>query len=122
MPTNFLPDLPTLSRRREFLKALGALGLLSVPRLARPDAPVAELPPSAFCGAGERGSPLFIPATRGMLGRLTPDGAPFTLRAGTRDSGNLWPLGYSVALGERQFVNPTLVLHPGSGLLLPAPE
>ena len=50
-----------------------------------------------------------------MLGRLAPDGAPVTMRAGAapRDSGGVWPLGYSVELGDRRFVNPTLVLHRG---------
>jgi suppressor of ftsI/bilirubin oxidase len=112
--TGFLPDLTTSSRRRDFLRALGALGLLSLPRLARPDPPVADLL-SAFCGAGERGAPLFIPGTSGMLGRLAPDGTAFAMRAGAapRDSAGLWPLGYSVELGDRRFVNPTIVLHPG---------
>jgi suppressor of ftsI/bilirubin oxidase len=106
--------LPT--RRREVLKALAALGLSAFPGRAPADPPAvpSPVPASEFCGAGPRGRPLFIPGSSGLLGRLRPDGAPFTLRAAPkRDSTSAWPLAYTVERAGRRFVNPTLVLRPG---------
>jgi FtsP/CotA-like multicopper oxidase with cupredoxin domain len=58
---------------------------------------------------------LFIPGSRGLLGRLRPEGAPFTLRAAaaTGDPTRAWPLAYTVERAGTSFVNPTLVLRPG---------
>jgi suppressor of ftsI/bilirubin oxidase len=107
--------LPT--RRREVLKALAALGLSALPGRAPADSPAApsSAPSAEFCGAGPTGRPLFIPGSSGLLGRLTPDGAPLALRAAAAigEATSPWPLSYSVAHAGRSFVNPTLVLRRG---------
>jgi suppressor of ftsI/bilirubin oxidase len=103
------------TRRRDFMKALGALGLSVLPRAAWSDqSPAASNPvPGDFCGAGERGPPLFIPGASGTFGRLAPKGAPFAMRAGSAEAASTWPLAYRVDQGGVPFVNPTLVLGRG---------
>jgi FtsP/CotA-like multicopper oxidase with cupredoxin domain len=102
-----------LKRRRDFLKALSALSCLGLSRAAWPDQPAAKpvLPADNFCGSGEHGSSLFIPGDSGLFGRLAPDGAPLTMRAGAGTGS--WPLGYTAEHEGKRFVNPTLVLRSG---------
>jgi blue copper oxidase len=107
--------LPT--RRRDFLRALGALGLSALPCRALSDHPMAADtgPAGDFCGTGANGRPLFIPGTSGLFGRLAPDGARFGLRAmraGAVDAGP-WSLGYQAEHRGLRYVNPTLVLRSG---------
>jgi blue copper oxidase len=98
------------SQRRIFLKALGALGLGTLSRVALPDDGAAAS--RDFCGAGANGPALFIPGTRGLFGRLAPDGARLRLRAGTL-AGKPGQLAYHVEHRGREFINPTLLLHRG---------
>jgi FtsP/CotA-like multicopper oxidase with cupredoxin domain len=102
------------SKRRNFLKSLGALGLGALPRVALPeDAATNDAPTQGdFCGTGANGQALFIPGARGMFGRLVPDGARLRLRAGTL-AGKPDKLAYLVEHSGRQFINPTLVLRRG---------
>jgi blue copper oxidase len=104
-----------LTRRRDFLKTLGALGLSALPRAAWPDhaAAAGSPPPSDFCGVGERGPALFIPGASGRFGRLAPKGAALTMRAGAADAASTWPLAYRVDHANARFVDPTLVLARG---------
>ncbi|HTR56680.1 MAG TPA: multicopper oxidase family protein [Casimicrobiaceae bacterium] len=102
------------TRRRDFLRSLGALGLLALPRATWPQEPPKNLQIDPFCGTGDAGSPLFIPGASGPLGRLAPRGVPFTMRAAPTDpSPRPWSLAYQVELGGQRFVDPTLVLSPG---------
>jgi len=111
------PDSPD---RRRTLQILGALGLASslLPRSivdARADGPGDDV-----CASGAQALPLVVPGSRGYLGRLEPRGAPLTLIAG--QAGALPPgivhggLAYRVRHGGRDFINPTLVAHPGEHL------
>jgi blue copper oxidase len=110
------------TRRRDLLRAFGALGLSALPCRALSDHPAAAgtTPAGDFCGAGATGSPLFIPGASGMFGRLAPDGARLLLRAvptGGPDAGP-WPLGFRVEHRGQQYINPTLVLRPGERVQL----
>jgi blue copper oxidase len=102
-----------MTGRRQALKALGALGLSALPRSAWPDHPAksAATPSTEFCGSGEQGSPLFIPGTSGLFGRLSPRGTPIVMRASA--TAGVWPLAYGVEFGGQRYANPTLVLEPG---------
>src|SRR5215470_3547993 len=103
------------TRRRDFLRALGALGLCSLPFRALSDGPADKVASAAdFCGAGPAGRPLYIPGKNGLLSRLAVD-APLRMRASplvARD-GAPWPLGFVVEHGGSRYVNPTLVLRRG---------
>jgi len=101
-------------RRRDFLKALGGMGLCAFPppslsdQSASPNAPTAD-----FCGEGSKAVPLFVPGTTGLFGRVALD-APLRMRAAPSTSpGVPWSLGYVVEQGERRYVNPTLVVRRG---------
>jgi blue copper oxidase len=101
------------SQRRNFLKTLGALGLGALPRAAPDDvASTGDRTLRDFCGAGANGQALFIPGTRGLFGRLAPNGARLRLRAGTLP-GKSGELAYLVDHRGRQFINPTLLLRRG---------
>ncbi|HEX7273678.1 MAG TPA: multicopper oxidase family protein [Casimicrobiaceae bacterium] len=106
-------------QRRDFLRALTALGLASLTRRGWPDdpAPAADPPAGAFCGTGLKGSPLFIPGDSGFLGRLQPRGGRFSLRAGSSSDGNSTrALAYAAERDGRPYANPTLVLQQGERL------
>ena len=104
--------LPT--RRRNFLKALSALGIYALPRAALSDGRVSTRSAALrdFCGTGTKAQPLFIPGASGLLGRLSPDGAPLRMRA-TAVAARPGALAYLVEHLGRRFVNPTLVLRQG---------
>src|ERR1700675_4189073 len=96
----FRLDLMLPTRRRDFLRALGALGLSALPSQALSDhtAAAGAAADADFCGAGASGRPLFIPGASGLFGRLAPDGARFALRAmrvGAVDAGP-WSLAFQV--------------------------
>jgi suppressor of ftsI/bilirubin oxidase len=108
------------TRRRDFLKGLGALTLAGLPRAALSDgtASVADSPLRDFCGASDRGKPLFVPGDRGFLGRLAPGDDILTLRAasvaanaGVNDPA--FSLGYVASHRGRDYVNPALQLRSG---------
>jgi blue copper oxidase len=110
--------MPT--RRRDFLKGLGALGLAGLPRAALSDgAPsTSDHAPQDFCGAGNRGQPLFVPGERGFLGRLAPGDDILTLRATSLAANNgtnspAFSRGYVASHRGRDYVNPTLQLRSG---------
>jgi blue copper oxidase len=104
--------LPT--QRRNFLKAIGALGICALPRAALSDGATSTRSAALrdFCGTGASAQPLFIPGAGGLFGRLAPDGVPLRMRAAavaTRPGA----LAYLVEHRGRRFVNPTLVLRRG---------
>jgi len=105
--------------RRDFLKTLSGVALGALPPNAHPDHARAG-PASAqsdWCGGGDRSQPLFIPGERGFLGRLVPDDETLTLRAAVLAPADDAPAGlsqaYLASFRGREYVNPTLVLHPG---------
>ena len=102
--------------RRDFLKALGALGLSVLPRAAHSDhaGQPDSLPAADVCGVGS-GNALFVPGASGLFGRLSPAGAPLTMRAlrNAGATGGPWQLAYAVDHDGNGYVNPTLVLRPG---------
>jgi suppressor of ftsI/bilirubin oxidase len=104
--------LPT--RRRNFLKALSALGIYALPRAALSDDRITTGSAALrdFCGTGTNAQPLFIPGASGLFGRLAPDGAPLRMRA-TAAAARPGALAYLVEHRGRRFVNPTLVLRHG---------
>ncbi len=104
--------------RREFVQALGALALSSLAPDARPGPGAVKAAPMAdWCGAGVRARPLFVPGDRGFLGRLALNERTLVLRAASLSPRDLAPAGLTRAYlaqdGRRNYVNPTLVLHPG---------
>jgi blue copper oxidase len=113
-----VPRIPI--RRRNFLKAMGALGVSALPLAARPDATTAQRANAAsdFCGTGSGGKPLFVPGDRGLLGRLAPGDDVLTLRAvpiATRDAHDqpAFSLRYAATHRGRDYMNPTLQLRAG---------
>jgi suppressor of ftsI/bilirubin oxidase len=105
--------------RRDFLKTLGGVALCALPPTVRPDhARAARTSPQHdWCSAGGRGQPLFVPGDRGFLGRLVLDEETLTLRAAVLKPGGAAPRGltqaYVARFRGREYLNPTLVLHPG---------
>jgi len=104
--------------RREFMQGLGVLALASLPPHARADHAAGAASQAAdWCSAGARAEPLFVPRDRGFLGRLALDDQTLSLRAASLSPGDSAPAGltwaYVAQVGERRYVNPTLVLHPG---------
>ena len=107
--------------RRDFLKALSALGLCALPLPVRADH--AGQAPSTIpavtgdtCGAGAQA--LFVPGSSGLFGRLVPAGAALKLRAAPAGgkNGGPWSLAYTIDHAGKRFINPTLVLRPGERL------
>ncbi|MEP6996736.1 MAG: multicopper oxidase domain-containing protein [Betaproteobacteria bacterium] len=106
-------------RRRDFLKAAGALACAALPGRAFPDygavAGRARLPD--FCAADGASPALFVPGRQGLFGRLAPDGARLTMRAGAIEgTGGPWQKGIAVEHRGVRFVNPTLVLRRGESV------
>ena len=102
-------------RRRDFLKALGALACAGLPARAFADQPVepAAAGPADLCSANGASPSLFIPGRQGLLGRLAPDGAQMTMRAGAIAGGGPWTRGFAVDHRGAHYINPTLVLQRG---------
>jgi len=104
-----------MKRRRDFLKALGGLGLAALPCRSLSDHAGGGAPSAAdFCGNGTNGQPLFIPGTTGLFGRISGN-APLRMRAApaSRGDGGPWQLAFAVEQEGRRYVNPTLVLPRG---------
>ena len=105
--------------RRDFLKTFGGFALCALPSKARPDRASAGGAPSQgdWCATGQRGEPLFIPSDRGFLGRLALGEDTLTLRAAVLKPGDAarsrLTHAYVARFRGREYVNPTLVLHPG---------
>jgi FtsP/CotA-like multicopper oxidase with cupredoxin domain len=104
-------------RRRDLLKALGALGCLVLPaRAPRVHAASSALSPANadYCSANPQSRPLPVPARDGWFARLAPDGAALTMRASNVPRGaGPWIQGFSVAHRGSRLINPTLVLKRG---------
>jgi blue copper oxidase len=104
-------------RRRELLKALGALGCAALPGRTlsvRAASPAAARAAADYCAANAGSRPLFVPAGDGWFGRLTPDGTPLTMRALTiASTAGPWTQGFTVEHRGARFVNPTLVFKRG---------
>jgi blue copper oxidase len=104
-------------RRRDLLKALGALGCAAMPgRImpARAASPMAVPATGDYCTAIARSGPLFVPAADGWFGRLAPNGAALTMRAAAiADAYRPWTQGFIVEHRGARFVDPTLVLKRG---------
>jgi len=106
-------------RRRDFLKAIGALACAALPGRPSPDAGAAEAPSAArpdLCAANGASASLFIPGRQGLFGRLAPGGARLTMRAAAIDGSGPWTQGFHVEHRGARFVNPTLVLQRGEPL------
>ena len=104
-----------MNRRRDFLKALGGLGLSALPCRALSDRPSGGIASTGdFCGSGRGAKALFVPGTTGLLGRIATD-APLRMRAApaSRSDSGAWPLGLVVEHEKQRWVNPTLVLRRG---------
>jgi suppressor of ftsI/bilirubin oxidase len=110
------------TRRRDFLKAAGALACTALPRRAFPEGsatPTGPAEPSDLCATGGASPSLFIPGRQGSWGRLAPDGARLTMRAGAIvGAGGPWRQGFQVDHRGARWVNPTLVLQRGEPLTL----
>lgn len=107
------------SSRRSFLRSVCALGLAALPPAGRSADPTETTSPvdARFCGAGPKGSPLFVPGDSGFLGRLQPRGARFSLRAEpSSDASSTRALAYAAERDGRPYANPTLVLQQGERL------
>jgi len=105
----------TSTRRRDFIKALGGLGLSALPFRTLSDHHLGVAPTTQdFCGDDSRSRPLFIPGPAGLFGRIGLD-APLRMRAAALNDADRspWPLGFSVEHKGRRYTNPTLVLRPG---------
>ena len=104
-------------RRRDLLKALGALGCAAMPGRWLPAlaaSPAAARAADDYCAANTGSRPLFVPAGDGLFGRLAPDGAPLTVRASPiAGTAGPWTQGFAVEHRGARFVNPTFVLKPG---------
>jgi suppressor of ftsI/bilirubin oxidase len=103
-------------RRRDVLKALGALGCAAIPARSLPvrAAPAIDSPPGDYCSASAGSRPLFVPSGDGWFGRLAPDGAKLTMRAALVAAGaGPWTQGYVVEHGGKRFVDPTLIVKRG---------
>ncbi len=104
------------SRRRVFLKAMGALACSALPRRAFPDpgaAPAGGTGASDFCAANVTSPPLFVPGRQGLFGRLAPAGARLAMRAAPTDGNGPWTQGFHVEYRGARYVNPTLLLQRG---------
>jgi suppressor of ftsI/bilirubin oxidase len=105
--------------RRDFLKTLGGIALCALPRGARADHSAGGRLSlkNDWCSAGDRSHRLFIPGDRGFLGRLALGDETLTLRAVVLMPGDAARSGlthaYVARFRGREYVNPTLVLHPG---------
>jgi blue copper oxidase len=105
--------------RRDFLKTLGGVALCALPPKAWPEHAGAggTSPQSDWCSVGDQGQPLFVPGDRGFLGRLVLDDDTLMLRAAVLKPGDNVPTGlsrgYVATFRGREYLNPTLVLHPG---------
>lgn len=104
-------------RRRDLLKALGALGCAALPGRTLPvraASPAAAGVVGDYCVANAASGALFLPASAGWFGRLAPDGAPLTMRALTiAGAAGTWTQGFTVEHRGRRFVNPTLIIERG---------
>ncbi len=107
-------------RRRDLLKALGALGCAAIPARTLPvraAAPNVDAAGGDYCSASAGSRPLFVPSGEGWFGRLAPDGARLTIRAGTVPAAaGPWTLGYAVEHRGKRFVDPTLVVRRGESI------
>ena len=107
-------------RRRDLLKALGALGCAAIPARTMPvraAAPSVDAASGDYCSAKAGSRPLFVPSGDGWFGRLAPDGAKLTMRAGTvSDAAGPWTQGYAVEHRGKRFVDPTLVVKRGESV------
>src|SRR4051812_31187079 len=99
-------------RRRDFLKALTALGLTALPPRAQSQGTGLAVPvPPGVCGNGA-GQPLFIPSDSGFLGRLMVGDEPLELRAAPSvnegESGSPeFALTYRTRYRGKEYRNPT---------------
>jgi suppressor of ftsI/bilirubin oxidase len=104
-------------RRRDLLKALGAMGCLAVPCPAarvHAAAPAAALVAGDYCSSRTGSRPLFVPTADGRFGRLAPEGAPLTMRASAlAGAADPWTQGFMIEHRGARFINPTLVLKRG---------
>jgi len=109
-------------RRRDVLKALGALTWAAMPgsvRPARAKSLSAGRAAGDYCAANAASRPLFVPAGDGWLGRLAPgDGEIVSLRAApvaaSRERGRAsLALAYLATYKGREYRNPTLVFKTG---------
>src|SRR5882672_701549 len=105
--------------RRDFLKTLGGVALCALPPHARPDhsAGGGVSLQNDWCSAGDRSQRLFVPGDRGFLGRLALGDETLTLRAAILKLGDAarsrLTQAYLARFRGREYLNPTLVLHPG---------
>ena len=104
----------TGSTRRDFLKALAALGLSGASGGAAADHAGSAAIAGDVCGAGSTSGTLYLPRDRGFLGRLALDDRTLTLRSAAIPAGTTLPPGltqaYFASIDGRDYVNPTLVL------------
>jgi blue copper oxidase len=104
-------------RRRDLLKALGALGCASIPCRTLPvraASPIVSPAGGDYCSANAASRSLFVPGRDGWFGRLAPDGAPLTMRATSiAGAAGPWTQGYAVEHLGARFVNPTLLVKRG---------
>jgi suppressor of ftsI/bilirubin oxidase len=103
-------------RRRDVLKALGALSCLAMPgrtQTAHAASPAEALLAGDYCAASTS-RPLVMPTIDSRFARLAPDGAPLTMRASTIASAvGGWTQGFTIEHRGTRFVNPTLVFKRG---------
>jgi blue copper oxidase len=108
---------PTSMRRRDLLKALGALSCAAIPGRTLPvraAAPGETRAAGDYCSSIAGSRPLLVPSGDGWFGRLAPDGAALTMRASAiPGAAGPWTQGYAVEHRGARFVNPTLVVKRG---------